>query len=154
MYAMHLLASPNVAVQHHPVFIRSIEQDGGDYQLLRLVRLWIRCALQARAVQLLRWRASHSSSCRMDHVSSAAASLARSTLSYNHCAHQLWPVTDDVACLRSVVAFGALFTLLTSVMVFLDYRFGGASHTSEQFSTAGVGTLVAPTTRQHWQQSC
>jgi hypothetical protein len=36
-----------------------------------------------------------------------------------------------------VVAFGALFTLLTSVMVFLDYRFGGASHTSEQFSTAG-----------------
>lgn len=36
-----------------------------------------------------------------------------------------------------VVAFGALFTLLTSVMVFLDYRFGGAAHTSEQFSTAG-----------------
>lgn len=36
-----------------------------------------------------------------------------------------------------VVAFGALFTLLTSVLVFLDYRFGGASHTSEQFSTAG-----------------
>jgi len=36
-----------------------------------------------------------------------------------------------------VVAFGALFTLLTSGMVFLDYRFGGATHTSEQFSTAG-----------------
>jgi hypothetical protein len=36
-----------------------------------------------------------------------------------------------------VVAFGALFTLLTSVLVFLDYRFGGASHSSEQFSTAG-----------------
>jgi hypothetical protein len=36
-----------------------------------------------------------------------------------------------------VVAFGALFTLLTSVLVFLDYRFGGSSHTSEQFSTAG-----------------
>lgn len=37
-----------------------------------------------------------------------------------------------------VVAFGALFTLLTSGMVFLDYRFGGATHTSEQFSTAGT----------------
>jgi hypothetical protein len=37
-----------------------------------------------------------------------------------------------------VVAFGALFTLLTSIMVFLDYRFGGAAHTSEQFSTAGL----------------
>eukprot|EP00775_Hariotina_reticulata_P003269 gene3269-3546_t len=36
-----------------------------------------------------------------------------------------------------VVAFGALFTLLTSVLVFLDHRFGGSSHTSEQFSTAG-----------------
>ena len=34
-------------------------------------------------------------------------------------------------------AFGALFTLLTSVLVWLDYRFGGTSHTSEQFSTAG-----------------
>lgn len=42
-----------------------------------------------------------------------------------------------------VVAFGALFTLLTSVMVFLDYRFGGASHTSEQFSTAGEPAAVA-----------
>lgn len=29
-------------------------------------------------------------------------------------------------------AFGALFTLLTSAVVFLDYRFGGTSHTSEQ----------------------
>ncbi|GBF99241.1 urea-proton symporter-like [Raphidocelis subcapitata] len=36
-----------------------------------------------------------------------------------------------------VVAFGALFTLLTSVLVYLDYRYGGTSHTSEQFSTAG-----------------
>lgn len=36
-----------------------------------------------------------------------------------------------------VVAFGALFTLLTSVLVWLDYRFGGTSSTSEQFSTAG-----------------
>lgn len=42
-----------------------------------------------------------------------------------------------------VVAFGALFTLLTSVMVFLDYRFGGANHTSEQFSTAGAIRAVA-----------
>ncbi|KAI8468533.1 MAG: urea active transporter [Monoraphidium minutum] len=36
-----------------------------------------------------------------------------------------------------VVAFGALFTLLTSGVVFLDYKFGGTNHTSEQFSTAG-----------------
>lgn len=36
-----------------------------------------------------------------------------------------------------MVAFGALFTVLTSVMVFLDFRFGGTNHTSEQFSTAG-----------------
>lgn len=36
-----------------------------------------------------------------------------------------------------VVAFGALFTLLTSGIVWLDYRFGGTSKTSEQFSTAG-----------------
>jgi hypothetical protein len=40
-----------------------------------------------------------------------------------------------------VVAFGALFTLLTSGMVFLDYRFGGATHTSEQFSTAGEPSI-------------
>lgn len=36
-----------------------------------------------------------------------------------------------------VVAFGALFTLLTSVLVFLDHRYGGSSSSSEQFSTAG-----------------
>jgi Na+/proline symporter len=34
-------------------------------------------------------------------------------------------------------AFGGIFTLLTSVMVYADYRFGGTSYTSEQFSTAG-----------------
>jgi hypothetical protein len=45
---------------------------------------------------------------------------------------------NDRVALAPQVAFGALFTLLTSVLVFLDFRFGGTSHTSEQFSTAGV----------------
>lgn len=47
------------------------------------------------------------------------------------------PVISQAVGWIVVVAFGALFTLLTSVMVFLDYRFGGSPHTSEQFSTAG-----------------
>jgi hypothetical protein len=37
-----------------------------------------------------------------------------------------------------VVAFGALLTLLTSVMVFLDYRFGGAAHTSDNDTSRGA----------------
>jgi hypothetical protein len=48
-----------------------------------------------------------------------------------------------------VVAFGALFTLLTSVLVFLDYRFGGSSHTSEQFSTAGECSMPCSDVGQH-----
>lgn len=33
-------------------------------------------------------------------------------------------------------AFGALFTMMTSVLVFLDYRFGGTTTSSEQVRTA------------------
>ncbi|GBF91782.1 urea-proton symporter, partial [Raphidocelis subcapitata] len=36
-----------------------------------------------------------------------------------------------------VVAGGALFTLITASVTWLDHRFGGTSQTSEQFSTAG-----------------
>lgn len=53
-----------------------------------------------------------------------------------------------------VVAFGALFTILTSVMVFLDYRFGGASHTSEQFSTAGEMRARLHTGGAHHKLDC
>eukprot|EP00884_Botryococcus_braunii_P014925 jgi/Botrbrau1/23433/Bobra.0884s0001.1 len=36
-----------------------------------------------------------------------------------------------------VVGFGALFSAITVGMVWLDYMFGGAHKTSEQFNTAG-----------------
>jgi hypothetical protein len=35
-------------------------------------------------------------------------------------------------------AFGALFTVLTSILVYLDYRYGGTSHTSEQVRRGGA----------------
>lgn len=52
-----------------------------------------------------------------------------------------------------VVGFGAFFSIFTSVMVFMDYRFGGTRTTSEQFNCAGrtIKTgLIAVDIVSHW----
>lgn len=36
-----------------------------------------------------------------------------------------------------LLGFGAFFSIFTTVIVFLDYKFGGTVATSEQFNTAG-----------------
>lgn len=36
-----------------------------------------------------------------------------------------------------LLGFGAFFSVFTTIIVFLDYKFGGTAVTSEQFNTAG-----------------
>lgn len=36
-----------------------------------------------------------------------------------------------------VIGFGVFFSVITSFLVWLDYRYGGTKKTSEQFNTAG-----------------
>ena len=45
-----------------------------------------------------------------------------------------------------VVGFGAFFSIFTTILVFLDYRFGGTKQTSEQ-----VGLSAA--SLRHWHRS-
>jgi hypothetical protein len=52
-----------------------------------------------------------------------------------------------------VVGFGAFFSILTTVMVWLDYRFGGTRTSSEQFNCAGrtiLTGLIAVDIVSHW----
>lgn len=36
-----------------------------------------------------------------------------------------------------IVGFGFVFSLITSLIVYVDYTFGGTAMTSEEFNTAG-----------------
>ena len=37
-----------------------------------------------------------------------------------------------------VVGFGFVFSVITSIIVYLDYTFGGTAFSSEEFNTAGA----------------
>ena len=52
-----------------------------------------------------------------------------------------------------VLGFGFVFSLLTSLIVYLDYNFGGTAMTSEEFNTAGRSIktgLTASVTVSQW----
>lgn len=52
-----------------------------------------------------------------------------------------------------VLGFGIFFSVFTSLMVFLDYRFGGTRNSTEQFNCAGRGIqtgLIAVDIVSHW----
>ncbi|EIE20547.1 urea active transporter-like protein [Coccomyxa subellipsoidea C-169] len=52
-----------------------------------------------------------------------------------------------------VVGFGAFFTIFTTILVFLDYRYGGTKQTSEQFNCGGRSIkqgLIAVDIVSHW----
>lgn len=52
-----------------------------------------------------------------------------------------------------VIGFGIFFSVFTSILVWLDYSFGGTRTTSEQFNTAGRSIktgLIAVDIVSHW----
>ncbi len=61
-----------------------------------------------------------------------------SSASRDRCAPNLTTLLYAV-CNRAVVGLGAVFTLGTSVMVWLNNYYNGYSESSEHFSTAGHG---------------
>ena len=46
------------------------------------------------------------------------------------------PPLSEGAGYAVVVGFGAFFSIFTTILVFLDYRFGGTKQTSEQVRAA------------------
>ena len=51
------------------------------------------------------------------------------------------PPLSEGAGYAVVVGFGAFFSIFTTILVFLDYRFGGTKQTSEQVRlSAAIGT--------------
>lgn len=42
-----------------------------------------------------------------------------------------------------IIGFGFVFSLITSLIVYIDYTFGGTAMTSEEFNTAGTAKLAS-----------
>ncbi|CAK0787068.1 hypothetical protein CVIRNUC_010284 [Coccomyxa viridis] len=63
------------------------------------------------------------------------------------------PPLSEGAGYAVVVGFGAFFSIFTTILVFLDYRFGGTKQTSEQFNCGGRSIkqgLIAVDIVSHW----
>ena len=43
-----------------------------------------------------------------------------------------------------MIGFGFVFSLITSLIVWVDYQFAGTAQTSEEFNTAGVFRFCVP----------
>lgn len=53
------------------------------------------------------------------------------------CEVEGWPCLQEGAGWAIIIGFGFVFSLITSLIVYVDYTFGGTAMTSEEFNTAG-----------------